>query len=37
MHKCNIGREKKKGETDRIGSALLQGEVKTLHDSDYTM
>ena len=36
-NKCNIGREKKKGETYRIGSALRQGEVKTLQHSDYTM
>ena len=36
-NKCNIGREKKKGETYRIGSALRQGEVKTLQHSSYTM
>ena len=36
-NKCNIGREKKKGETYRIGSALRQGEVKTLQHSSYKM
>ena len=35
-NECDIGGEKK-GETHRIGSALRQGEVKTIQHSDYTV
>ena len=35
-NKRNISREKKRGESYQIASALRQGEVKTLQHSDYT-